>query len=162
MGQCRGLLGCPDLRRGFTAGGKKDRGKGRCGTVMKISASRAAIALALWVLLGLASRSGALASCAPDLSMPLVVTRINWTFDPQGGVFVLDGEIMNASKKDVPGPGITLTLLDGKGEIIASAAGYGRSARRRPGERTPVYAIVKPGSVPVEVRVRTTGGLART
>jgi len=129
---------------------------------MKISSCRKAIALVPWMLLGLVLRSAALASCAPDPSMPLAVTRIHWTFDPQGGLFVLDGEIMNVSKSDVQGPGVMLTLLDGKGETIASASGYGRSARLRPGERTPVYAIMNTGSVPAEVRVRTTGGLART
>ena len=81
------------------------------------------------------------------------MTRLDWVFNPQTGLFQMKGEVLNVSGWDVLSPGIAVGFVDDTGKEFDSSIAPGTARRIRPGERTAVRLSMKLARVPGSVRV---------
>jgi len=94
-----------------------------------------------------------LGACAVDPEVSLAVTKLDWVFNPQTGLFQLKGEVLNVSGWDVLSPGVAVGFVDADGKEFDSRIAPGQIKRIRPGERAAVNLSVKLARVPGSVRV---------
>jgi len=121
--------------------------------MMKVLSRRFALVTFLLFCFAVVPAGISLGACAVDPEVSLAVTRLDWVFNPQTGLFQMKGEVMNVSGCDVLSPGIAVGFVDDTGKEFDSSIAPGTARRIRPGERTAVRLSMKLARVPGSVRV---------
>lgn len=121
--------------------------------MMKTSYSRFMPVAVLLFCFVLVPAGVSLGACAVDPEVSLAVTRLDWLFNPQTGLFQLKGEVVNVSGWDVLSPGVAVGFVDADGKEFDSRITSGQAKRIRPGERAAVSLSLKLARVPGSVRV---------
>ena len=121
--------------------------------MMKTFSWRFTLVAVLLFCFALVPAGASLGACAVDPEVSLAVTRLDWVFNPQTGLFQMKGEVLNVSGWDVLSPGIAVGFVDDTGKEFDSSIAPGTAKRIRPGERTAVRLSMKLARVPGSVRV---------